>query len=71
MVLVNGYRVRQLRMAKGWSQEALGDMVGASQTMIAHVERDMKNPGISTLKLMADCFGVPMEDLLKGEEPQS
>lgn len=66
MVYVNGKRIRELRQAKGMSQEELAEAAGVSQPMIAHIEAGRKQPGITALKLTADSFGVPMDDLLIG-----
>ena len=67
MVVVNGNRIRKLREEREMSQAELAETAGASQAMIAHVEAGKKQPGVAVLKLIADSFGVQMEELLMGE----
>jgi transcriptional regulator with XRE-family HTH domain len=53
-----GHTLRELRTAKGWSQETLARMVGVSQTTIWYVERGQRRPGASTRERIALLLGV-------------
>ena len=48
-VPVNGERIKLARESRGLTQAALADAVGIDQTMIAHIERGTKQPGIELL----------------------
>ena len=58
-----GRNVRQLREAKGWSQEDLADASSLHRTYISGVERGARNPTISVVMRLADALGVPPADL--------
>ncbi len=46
-----GMRIKQLRQARGWSQEALAKKVGTHQVYIAQIEGSAKNPPTRTPSL--------------------
>src|SRR5580658_349649 len=65
-----GDRVRQLRKSRGWSQEQLASIAGASvdQTMISRVEnRPEYEPGVFTAARIARALGVQVDALLAGD----
>ena len=53
-----GARIRMMRTAKGWSQEHLGRLVGASQVAVSHWELDRFTPGLAAQKALADHLGT-------------
>jgi len=59
-----GSRIRDLRHARGWSQEDLADLCGLHRTYIGSVERAERNVGIDTLGKLAVAFGVSAYELL-------
>lgn len=60
-----GTKVRQLRKAKGLTQEALAKVVGVEPSYIGHIERGRtKSPGRDVLVRLAEALGVPVEELL-------
>lgn len=63
-----GKAVRQLRDAKGWTQEELGDRAGIHMTWIRRIERGKTNPSWSTSKRIAQAFGIPHTELAAREE---
>lgn len=66
-----GQRVRQLREAKGWSQEELARRIGKDAKTIYNYEsgaRGAKEPPLSTVRALADAFGVTLEELLADPE---
>lgn len=71
-----GQRVRELREAKGWSQEELARRVGLNPKTIYNYEagaRGVKEPPLSTVKALANALNVTLEELLaepeNGAEP--
>lgn len=64
-----GERIRQLRKARGWKQEALAlasDLANASA--VSKIEKGQVDPPFSTLVALAKALGVPVS-ILCGEEP--
>lgn len=61
-------KIKQLRLDKGLSQEALGNLVGVQKAAINKYETGrVVNIKRSTLKLLADALGVTPADLLDDE----
>lgn len=60
--------LRQLRMSKGISQQALADFLNISQQSINKYERHKIEPDIGTLIILADYFGTTV-DYLIGHTP--
>jgi transcriptional regulator with XRE-family HTH domain len=50
--------VKTLRLAKGWSQEQLGEKAGLSYKFIGEIERGIANPSMETLFALAAALGV-------------
>jgi transcriptional regulator with XRE-family HTH domain len=66
-----GQRVKELREARGWSQEQLARRVGVNAKTIYNYEsgaRGAKEPPLSTVQALADAFGVTLEELLTEPE---
>ncbi len=61
-------RLRTLRQEKGISQQALGQQVGISKSSVNMYERGEREPGIATLKVLADYFSVDLNYLLGQSE---
>lgn len=59
-----GWRVRQLREAKGWTQERLADRVALDRSYIAGIEAGLRNPSFKALGKIARGFGVSLSELL-------
>jgi transcriptional regulator with XRE-family HTH domain len=53
-----GKRVRQLRDAKGWSQERLADEAGLHRTYLSGIERGVRNPSLRNLARIAKALSV-------------
>jgi transcriptional regulator with XRE-family HTH domain len=58
-----GIRVRELRQAKGMSQEAFADACGLHRTHMSLLERGRINVTISTLCQIADTLKMPVYKL--------
>jgi transcriptional regulator with XRE-family HTH domain len=64
-----GRRVRQLRHAKGLSQEGLADRADIHRTYIGGIERGERNPTLTMIMRLAEALGVPPTRLLGETEP--
>lgn len=61
-----GVRVRQLREARGWSQEGFAHEGGLGRSFAGAIERGEKDVRLSTLRKLAKALGVSLSQLLKG-----
>jgi transcriptional regulator with XRE-family HTH domain len=59
-----GARVRELREAKGWSQEELGFQAGLHRNYVGGIERGERNVAIVNIGKLAKALGVRPRDLL-------
>ena len=57
-----GARIRALRLAKKWSQEALAERAGLSYKFLGEVERGTGNPSVETLFEIASALGIELGD---------
>ena len=60
-----GRRVRELRDAKGWSQERLAEEAEMDRSYIAGIEVGARNPSLKALERLAGGLRVPLRDLFK------
>jgi putative transcriptional regulator len=63
-------RVKEFRVARGWTQEQLADAVGVSRQSINSVERDRYVPSLSLALTFARVFGCSTDEIftLNGEK---
>ena len=61
-----GKRIKELRKAKGYSQESFARKSGIDRTYIASVEAGKRNISIDNIKKIADGLGVSLSDLFEG-----
>ena len=61
-----GWRVRQLRVAKGWTQERLAEHADLDRSYIAGIEAGLRNPSVQIVGKMAKALGVPLSTLFEG-----
>ncbi len=61
-------RVRDLRTARGWTQQELADAVGVSRQSINSIECDRYIPSLPLALLFARVFGVPTDDIFTLEK---
>lgn len=61
-----GLRIREVRTAKGLSQENLAEAAGLHPTFISNLERGYRVPTVPTLLRIAAGLGVAPGELLDG-----
>lgn len=59
-------RIRDLRKAKGWSQEKLAEEAGIHRTYLGGIETARRNPSLRNLIRIALALDVPMVTLFEG-----
>jgi len=60
--------LRKARLAKGLSQEDLGELTGLHRTYVGSVERGERNVSIDNMERFAAALGRTLASLLKGPE---
>ena len=60
-----GRRLRELRMARGLSQEALADRAGLHRTYLGSVERGERNVALENIHALAAALQVPIKQLFE------
>lgn len=60
-----GKRIRELRLAKALSQEALAAEAGIHKNYLGGIERGERNPSLLNLARIADALGVTIPDLVQ------
>ena len=61
-------KLRELREAKGWSQQELGERLGVSRQTIISIEKGKYDPSLPLAFAIAHTFGSRIEDIF---EPNS
>jgi transcriptional regulator with XRE-family HTH domain len=61
-----GRRVRELRTARGHSQETFADTCGIDRTYISGIERGRRNVGLKNIEVIAKALGVSLSELFEG-----
>ena len=64
-----GKRIRELRKAKGYSQESFARKSEIDRTYIASVEAGKRNISIDNIKKIADALNVTLHDLFDFTKP--
>lgn len=64
LLLKFGQRIRQLRTARGLSQEKLAELTGFHRTYIGMVERGERNLSLTNISVFAETFGMDISELL-------
>jgi transcriptional regulator with XRE-family HTH domain len=60
-------RIRQHRLARGWTQTDLAKRLGIAQNAISQLEKGNHNPRADTLARLARAFEITLDDLLYGD----
>ena len=64
-----GQKIKELRVAKGLTQEELADRSELSKGFISQLERDLTSPSIATLMDILQCLGTTVSEFFQ-EEPE-
>lgn len=62
-----GVRIRQLRVARRWTQEQLAEHAGVHYKYLGDVERGVRNPALFNIVRIARALGVPVAALFMEE----
>ncbi|WP_432563602.1 helix-turn-helix domain-containing protein [Kineococcus sp. SYSU DK003] len=62
---MDGFRIRELRVARGLTIAALAEAAGVSAALISQVERGLADPSLATLRQVARALSVPLFDLFE------
>lgn len=65
-----GKRIARLRASKKLTQEQLAKKVGITRTALAKYENNTREPDFETMSKFADFFGVSIDYLVLGENPE-
>lgn len=60
-------RLRELRAARGFTQEQLCEAAGVSVDAVNRIERGERTPTLATLASLARALGVEITDLVRSE----
>jgi len=60
-----GLRMKELRSAKGITQEDLAGLTGLSRQYIGDVERGMRNISLANIEKIATAFQITLPELFK------
>lgn len=61
-------KLKELRELNHLSQDEVARRVGLQKSTISMYEHNKRKPDLETLEALADCFNVPLCDLLDGEK---
>lgn len=64
-------RVKDLRTARGWTQEELARAVGVSRQSVNSIERNRYVPSLELALLFARVFACATDEIFQIEEPDS
>lgn len=65
-----GEFIAQLRKEKGLTQRELAEHLNVTDKTVSHWERGESSPDISALPILADVFGITVDELLRAEIKQ-
>jgi transcriptional regulator with XRE-family HTH domain len=60
-----GWKVRQFREEKGWTQEVLAGRAGLDRSYVAGIEAGLRNPSTKALAKLARALGVTLSALFE------
>lgn len=61
-----GMRIRQIRKAKGWSQDELAKKCGISMSFLGHLERGSRVMSLETFASLCKALDISADELLWG-----
>ena len=64
-----GHRIRHHRLARGYTLDELGELVGVAGSQLSLIENGNRETKLSLLQAIASATGVEVTDLLSTEPP--
>ena len=61
-----GNKIRELRKARGLSQEAFASLCDLDRTYISGIERGVRNISLANISLLAEALGISRSELMEG-----
>ena len=61
-----GNKIRELRKARGLSQEAFASLCDLDRTYISGIERGVRNISLANISLLAEALGISLSELMEG-----
>lgn len=58
-----GNRVKDLRDARGYTQETLAELIEVDRSYMGFIERGERNPTLSRIMEISKILGVPLKEL--------
>lgn len=65
-----GYKIKELRIQKGLTQEELADRAELSKGFISQLERDITSPSIATLMDILQCLGSDLKEFFSEDNEE-
>lgn len=62
--------IRELRQARGWSQEKLAREMGVSLSTVAGLENNRHEPRMEQVRKILELFGITWEEVIWPEKSQ-
>lgn len=63
IAIIIGKKIKQYRLANGWTQQELGAKIGISKNAIGNYEKGFRSPKKNTMFDLANAFNVSIDDL--------
>lgn len=63
------YRIKELRQARGWTQEHLAMLAGTNKGYISQLESGKREPSTETLRSLAAAFEVEAAQMIESSSP--
>ena len=60
-----GWRIRQLREAKAWTQETLAERANLDRSYIAGIEAGLRNPSVKAVAKIARGLGTSLSEFFQ------
>ena len=61
-------RLKELRLARRWSQSDLGEALSVSRQTVNSIENGRYDPSLPLAFAIADVFGLTIEDIFQNEK---
>ena len=66
-----GHRIRELRKAKGFSQESFAEHCGLDRSYMGGIERGERNVALRNVEIIARALDLTISELMQGVEAEN